>query len=152
MNEWTKLVVISMELMVSGIVIATIIFLNTIAQAAGDNEQSRIDSVVEMKEYRHYNKWDNNTIVFYQDIVELILLEQASKKFEIVRRNGSTYSLPVMLSNGEVDIDRYERNSLETNILTTPADESAQYRATLIRDAQDPGLILGYRFIAEPRP
>lgn len=150
MNEWPKLVVITFELMLAGMIIGLLAFLGSLTQAAGDREQLRVDSVEEMKEYRHYNKWDNNNIVFYQDIVELILMEQTSMRFEIVRRNNTTYSLPVMVG-GQPDLSRYERTSLSNNILISVPDQNSQYRATLIRDPYDNGLIRGYRFVAEPR-
>lgn len=110
---------------------------------AGEREQARIDSANEMQAYREYNRWDNGNVVYYQDIVELILLHQNSVEFTVTKLSGTMYK-PTTTPYTWYTRDNIRNELFESNAL--------HYKATLIRDPLDAGHILGYSFKAYNTP
>lgn len=141
-NDWGKFLTIALELIGTATVITVAFFLINLGHVAGQQEQVKVSQVEQMKEYREQNKWDNGNKVYYQDIVELMLNKQNSVQYRIDKVAALANSGTLNWGTN-VAATNYTRNNLRTQI---EQQGNVYYRATLIRDANDPGIVLGYHF------
>lgn len=90
MTEWKYLIVYSVELMIVGLVMTYVTFLNNVGKTANEIQMNEANTIEVLAEYREYNKYDN-TILWSQDVISTILQYRGLPEVHVKYKGSPSY-------------------------------------------------------------
>lgn len=90
MTEWKYLIVYSVELIVVGLVMTYVTFLNNVGKTANEIQMNEANTIEVLAEYREYNKYDN-TILWSQDVISTILQYRGLPEVHVKYKGSPSY-------------------------------------------------------------
>lgn len=134
MDEWSKMIWVSVDLMAAALILVSALTITRISRDFGRMQQREIDAITITKLYRTYNKYETDEYLAPQDIISLIFETRGRPEVWVDSMPGTgdanTLFSYVWDTSHPPTSNMWDLTHISENILPV----SAPYKATIIKN------------------